>query len=306
MKLQDLTFPGSLPYPRVLHLWLPENAPRAIVQFAHGMAETIDRYEECARAFCQNGIAAAGYNHLGHGPEAPLPGHFADHDGWEMVISDALQTGAFLKERYPDVPLILLGHSMGSFVAREAMLRPEALFDGIVLMGTGWHPPELCRFGIGLSKAVRAFRGPRKASPLINKTAYRNYTQGISPLKTPFDWLSRDAEEVSRYIQNPLCGFPFTAQSFLEMFEGLYNLTRIERLKALPPSLPILIISGTRDPVGQYGKGPRKIEKDFKDAGLKQVSLKLSPGARHELLHETNRKDIFATLCDWVGQIKLK
>jgi len=299
--MTSLPFPAETPYPREVSLWEPTGAPKALVLLSHGMAEHIGRYWELAGRLAGAGFLVAGYNHLGHGAEAPLPGWFREHGGWDALVSDLRSVMMTLESRWPGLPRVLLGHSMGSFLAREYALRyPEGL-DVLVLSGTGWHPEALCRAGLLPAEVLCVLGLGKKTSKFIDRLAF---SANNKPFRaeggTAVDWLSRDKAEVQKYLDDPHCGFLFTAGGFRDLFSGLLVLSRLNRLDALPKGLPVLLLSGGRDPVGGMGKGVGEIARQYRAAGLSAVSVRLYEGARHEMFKETNRGEAFSDLISWL------
>jgi len=294
-------FPVKTPYPRELRLWEPAGSPRAVLLISHGMAEQIDRYDRLAQRLNQEGILVAGYNHLGHGAEAPLLGWFAAQDGWGQAVADLQTVMSWLASRHPGLPRVLLGHSMGSFLAREYALRDPTGLDALVLCGTGWYPNALTMPALTLARIQKKLGRDREQSKLLDKLAFSRHNK---PFKkdgiTPFDWLSRDGEEVRKYVEDPYCGFVFTAGGFYDLFSGLKALAHLPRLKALPASLPIYLIAGDKDPVGAFGAGVKTVAQQYRDAGVQDVQIKLYDGARHELFNETNREQVMDDLAAWL------
>ena len=289
---------GADNYPLETALWTPEGEVRAVVQILHGMAEHIARYDRLARALCARGYAVAGHDHRGHGQKCPEDkiGYCADQNGWSKVVGDAHQETLLLKNRFPGKKLILLGHSMGSFLAREYVLRYGGDISALVLSGTGYYGKALCAAGGFLAKLCP----PKKPSKLVDSIAFSANNKPFKPARTGFDWLSRDEKEVDKYVADARCGFIFTARAFGDFFGGLKDLTKTERLAAIDPALPILIISGDNDPVGGMGAGVKSVYDEYKRAGLKHVTMKLYPGARHEIFNETNRDEVTNDLADWL------
>lgn len=296
-----LPFPGESPYPRSLSLWEPAGAPRGLVVISHGMAEHIARYEALGESLAAGGFLACGYNHLGHGAQAPRKGYFADSRGWDRLVQDLDSVIRFLSSRHEGLPLVLLGHSMGSFLAREYALRHAGRLSALVLSGTGFYPPMLCRLGRALAGLHCAFGQGESEAGLIHLIAFAGNNKPFAPAQTPNDWLSRDADQVRKYQEDPLCGFVFTARAYLDLFDGLMKLTRKERLAALPGDLPVLLISGGEDPVGERGRGVEAVAGEYRQAGLNRVDVKLYPGARHELFNETIREAVYGDLAQWLA-----
>ena len=277
-------------------VWETEGTPRAVVQILHGMAEHIDRYDRMARALNAAGYAVAGRNHRGHGRDAALLGYFADKDGWDVILQDAHDVSLTLKKRFPGVPFILLGHSMGSFLAREYALRYGGELDGLILSGTGFYPKALCVSGWLLAKASPK----KKPAAMVNQIAFSGNNKPFAPGRTGFEWLSRDEKEVDKYVADPLCGFCFTGSAFADFFGGLTRLTDLGRLAAMPRDLPVYFLSGSQDPVGQMGQGVRQVAEQFEQSGMRDVTVKLYEGARHELFNEINRDEVTADLIAWL------
>ncbi|NLD52134.1 MAG: alpha/beta hydrolase [Clostridiales bacterium] len=283
----------------------PEGQPRAVIQIVHGMAEHYARYYRLAEALQQQGYAVAGYDQIGHGPETPaeLLGYLGDHNGWQRLIYDANTVHTILCEHWPHAPQVMLGHSMGSFVAREYVVQFGVdQLDGLVLSGTGWQDMGTIRPGLVIAR-LQCLRknGAKRPSMLLHKLAFGGYNKGFRPARTDYDWLSRDEKEVDKYIADPLCGFPFTAGGYRDLFEGLRDLTLVHRLQHVPKDLPVLLISGENDPVGgKKGELVNKVAAQYRSAGLQDVQVKLYEGARHELFNEINRDQVQADLLAWL------
>lgn len=302
--MTTLPFPGRTTYPRQLLLWEPEKQPRAILLIAHGMAEQISRYDRAAKKLAKEGYLVCGYNHLGHGETAPIKGYFAEQDGWGKTVSDIKTVMDFLKKRAPNIPCVLLGHSMGSFLAREYVLRYPRELDALVLSGTAFQTKELCLSGLIPANALCGLGFEKKPSKFLDKMAFSANNKPFEKTgANAFDWLSRDQKEVKKYQDDPLCGFVFTAGGFRDMFRGLLRLTDLARLKEIDKALPVYLMSGKNDPVGKMGKGPNEVARQYRNAGLSNVTVKLYEGARHELLNETNRDEVTDDLITWLNQV---
>lgn len=297
----------EIPFPSVTGasckrlVWQPEAAPRGIVQIVHGMAEHIRRYDGLARALNDAGFIAVGHDLLGHGEQAPVKGCFAPKDGWDALIADIHTVRGETQKEYPSLPYFLLGHSMGSFLTRCYLFEYSHGLKGAVLSGTGDFDAAQVRLGLLLSKAMMLLGLGSRPAKIVDTLAFSANNKPFKPAATPFDWLSRDEKQVDAYIKDPLCGFVFTASGYHDMFTGLMRLTRPESLKAVEPGLSVLFLSGGCDPVGKNGKGVRRAADAFLAAGIRDVTVKLYPGARHEVFNELNREEVYGGLAAWLS-----
>ena len=280
-----------------LTIWDCPAPARAVMLIIHGMSEHIERYSRLAKALNKSGIAVAGFNLAGHGVELSKDniGVFGT-DGWNNMIADVSNAYDILKSKYPGIPLIMLGHSMGSFLLRCYIMRFEnKLPDMLVLSGTGYYDKTIVRLGSALAGFMSIFTGKDKPSKLISSLVFPKDKKA----KTAFDWLSRDAFEVERYIKDPICGFPLSSGAYKDFFGGLMALTNEGLNKAAKPNMPVLFISGEMDPIGK-GDGVKKVANNFIKSGYKNVHVKLYPEARHELFNELNRDSVTEELTMWI------
>ena len=250
-------------------LWEPEGvAVRAVLQICHGVAEHIARYDGFARALNEQGIVVAGHDHLGHGkslPEGGTPVYFGEGNTWNTVVDDIYVLHQRLKQRYPDVPLCIMGHSMGSFLTRTYLIR---------------YP------GLALANAIAAVSGENATSELVTELAFGSYNKLFAPNRTKVDWLSADESNVDDYIADPLCGADATVGLFRQMLHGIRFNQRQSHLRQMDREMPVLFAAGDKDPVGSCGKGVRQTYDAFRAAGMRDCTLKLYPGLRHEILNE--------------------
>ena len=269
------------------------------------MAGYVVRYEEFAAYLVERGFVVTGDDHLGHGKsvgEGGKQGYFCERDPATVLVRDVHRLKKLTEELYPGVPYVLMGHSMGSFIARNYLCRYGTGISGAVIMGTGMQPKavlDMARLVAGIQKL---FCGSGHVSRLLDRLAFGGYGRGITDRRTAFDWLSRDRERVDRYIADPMCGFTFTVNGFGALFELVLRLYSPENLAAVPRELPVFMVSGDADPVGDYGKGVRRAYDSLVAAGLTDIRLKLYPGGRHELLNETNRSQVMQDICRWVEE----
>lgn len=300
---KDITFPSS-DGKNTLHaeLFIPsDNNIRAVVQISHGMMDYIGRYKGMADAFCAAGIAVAGHDHLGHGDSVATPddyGFFASRDGYKYVVEDVKGMNDLIRRELPGVPVVLLGHSMGSFIARLYSERYTDSIDGLIIHGTA-GPNPATGAGLLLVKLMRAIKGERYRSKFICSLADGGYNKGFDPADGPNAWLTRDPSQVADRIGNPKNDFIFTLAAYQDLFTFLGDCNSKVWFTSFPKGLRTLIVSGEEDPVGGFGKGVRYVYDNLKKNGA-DVELKLYPGARHELFFETNKQEVFSDLIMWV------
>ena len=281
--------------------------PRAIIQVVHGMAEHSGRYERFARAASAAGFAVVADDHRGHGETIAAPderGHTADSGGWELVLDDLSRVGGAIAASWPGVPRVLLGHSWGSILVRALLARsplPAGDPARVILMGTIGDPGALGRAGVLAARAQARLRGPRHPSTALDARAFSSHNAAFEPARTPVDWLSRDRDEVDAYLADPLCGFVCTSAFYRDLAAGGLEVSRPAAFAAAPVEVPVLVVSGSCDPVGRNGAGPRAVASAYWSAGVREVSLRLYPGARHELLNEINRDEVTDQLLAWAA-----
>lgn len=282
--------------------WLPEGEVRAVVQIVHGIAEFVERYEEFAKFLNQQGFAVVAEDHMGHGQSinnGGIQGYF--HGGWFTAVEDTVQLAKDTMAQYPGVPYILFGHSMGSFMARTILCKyPELPLKAAILCGTGWQPtvalPALIRVVEGICQKT----GETVPSEKLQNLVFGSYNRKVEHPRTPFDWICRDRKVVDAYIAHPLCGFTATCGLLRELMKGIYYIQQPRNLQNMRKDLPVFFIAGGDDPVGNYGKGVRQAAKAFQKAGLQDVSVRIYPLCRHEILNEINKKEIFEDVLQWI------
>lgn len=288
-----------------VHKWGTDETPIGIVQIAHGMTEHSKRYHEFATKLVKAGYVVYANDHRGHGQTAGVQeklGYFADENGWEMVVDDLYQLTMTIKKEYPDIPLFLFGHSMGSFLSRRYIQKYGTELDGVILSGTGADQGVLSWLGIQLANLESKIKGKKNQSHLLNQLAFGNFNRAFHPFRTEFDWLSRDEQEVDKYIADPFCGYVPTTSFFYDLFSGIKRLDRSEYLNQVPKNLPIFLFSGDQDPVGDGGKGVLKTYHNFQKAGILDVAYKLYLGGRHEMLNESNREEVYQDVIAWLNE----
>lgn len=285
------------------YLWRPQGEVRGVVQIVHGIAEHMGRYDHFARYLNDHGYAVCGEDHLGHGKTGEAAGqfgYFARHDGWTLAAADVRAFRQLMGQRFPGVPYILLGHSMGSFLTRTYLCRYPGTVDGAILSGTGQENPLLVAGGKSLASLIGHLRGFDTVSGLVNDLALGAYNKQFKPNRTTADWISRDEQVVDTYLRDPFCTFIPTVGLYRDMLGGLQYISSSRALSQMDPNTPIYIFSGDQDPVGSNGAGVRKVYGYFKDHGTRDLTLKLYPEARHETLNETNRMEVYADVLAWL------
>lgn len=307
MDRHEFTFPSADGKTQIHAVeWLPDSQPRAILQISHGVAEYILRYAPFARYLTERGIAVAGHDHLGHGnslaPGAPRV-YFGPKGSWNWVVDDLYTRRKLIAQTFPDVPCFLMGHSMGSFLARTYLIRYPGTVDGAILMGTGQMPGAVIQAGQAVAAGEALRVGETKWSPLVEKLAFGAYNQKFAPNRTSSDWLSVNETNVDRYLSDPLCGGQVTVGLFREMLWGLRFIAKPENLRRMNLNTPVLFVSGEDDPVGDMGKGVKKAYQSFCKAGVRNVSLKLYPGLRHEILNEYCGAAVAEDLYQWIDAL---
>ncbi len=284
--------------------WYTHSIPKAIVVIAHGMAETIERYDDFANTLIQNDIFVYGHSHRGHGLTAGNQSNLGiiGDNGWMKMKEDLRRIVEYAKSDYPDIPVVLLGHSMGSFLVRDYLLDYSYQIDAVILSGTGFQPKLILSIGKLIAGIESKLLGSRHRSKLIDKMSFGSYNKKIETPKTPFDWLSCDDEQVKIYMDDPYCGNVHTSGFYYEFFENLIRIFYYPEVSNEKSKLPLLLMSGAMDPVGDYGKGVIKSEKVYRLNGF-MTTLKLYPEGRHEMLNEINRSDVYQDIVNWVETV---
>lgn len=284
-------------------LWRPEGEIRAVVQISHGMIEHIGRYNEFAETLAGQGIAVVGHDHLGHGKTSREEdyGFFADDHGDTYMVRDIHRVRRAAGRMFPNVPYIVLGHSMGSFFLRKYLTVYGKEADGAILMGTGDEPLAVLLTGRAAVGIIGRIRGWRYRSAFLQNLVLGDFDRKFKPAQTPSDWLSSDSKKVKEYVDDPMCSFLFTCQAYKDFFKTMLDLKSSFWLKRIPKDIPILLLSGREDPVGGRGRGVRRVYKGFCRLGLADVNIRLYDNCRHELLNEKNREQVYQDILLWIN-----
>lgn len=279
------------------------SSPRGAVEIVHGMAETAVRYAETAQALVAAGFEVYALDLRGHGESARKNKclGFAGPDGHNGMVKDIALLGREIAQRRPDTPLFLLGHSMGSFLTQKVMYTSPEPYAGFMLTGT-CGPRSMLAFGERLARLLCTVQGEQKPSMMLNAMVFGPYNRQFSPVRTPFDWLSRDTAEVDKFIEDPCCGQMCSAGFFRDFFHLLNEIHSTGNIKRILPDKPVYIFCGEQDPVGQNNKGVWRLIDKYTELGLQDLEWKFYPGARHELLHETNRAEVVQDIIHWLNK----
>ena len=286
------------------YIFEPMCAPRAMIQISHGMCEYIMRYEHLANELCARGYLVCGHDHLGHGNTAPDDEHlgFTVHGGGaDLMVRDLYRMTKLMKHRYGDLPVVLLGHSMGSFIARRYISVYGKELRAAIISGTA-GPESPTEMGKLLAKVIMVFKGEKYRSELLKKLSTGSYNKKFKDEDCPESWLSRDGELRVKYANDRFCSYTFTARGYHDLFELLGSVSGDDWAATVPTDLPILIVSGDNDPVGNFGKGVEKVYEALEGAGVADVTMRLYYGGRHEMFNETNKEDVINDTLEWLDQ----
>lgn len=283
-------------------IWETEKEPIGVLQIVHGMAEYIDRYDNFAKYMTEHGFNVIGHDHLGHGHSVSDEhdyGFFAEENGDKFIIEDMHSVTQYAREKWEELPNFILGHSMGSFCLRQYLTKYSNDVFGAIIMGTGWIPSAAALLGKTIATNTCKSKGSHTVNPLLIKLTLEPYNKPFAPARTNCDWLSRDEKQVDLYVNDKLCGFDFTAGAYKDFFTILEKIAKNRQLIGMRKSLPILITSGSVDPVGGK-KACEKLNAQYKRCGINDVTLKLWENDRHEILNELDKSDVYRYICTWL------
>ncbi|HBG3258667.1 TPA: alpha/beta hydrolase [Clostridioides difficile] len=305
MKCTNFTFKGEEGLDIYTYKWEDENIkkPKAVIQIAHGMAETAQRYETFAKVLTKNGYIVYINDHRGHGKTAKIienVGHLAEKEGFRCLIEDMYTLTNIIKKENEDLPIYLFGHSMGSFASQRYIMDYSNNLAGLILCGSNGKQGIILNLAhLIINREIKKY-GRRSKSNKINNLIFGGEIIRRNE-KTKFDWLSRDKEQVEKYINDPFCGVVCSCGFFYDLVQGLKEIEDKENLKKVPLDIPIYIISGDKDPIGKNGKGVLRLRDRYIKLGVKDVTCKLYKDGRHELLNEINREEVFEDIICWLN-----
>lgn len=277
---------------------------RGVIQLVHGMEEHIGRYEDFAKLLMSQGYIVVGHDHLGHGNSVENKedlGYFAKEDGWEHLVEDIHILQNEVAKEYPDLPYIIFGHSMGSLVTRTYLTKYQDNLAGVILSGTSGQKSGLI-VGQLLTKAIMLLKGERYRSGLLEYLITGSFNKKFRPNRTKSDWITRDENEIDKCQKDPKWGFHFTTNGYLNLLKGSYYLSKQKNINKTM-DIPILLISGDKDPVGGMSKGVIRVMNMLQKAGLSQVEIRLFKDARHELLNEINKDEVYYVVLNWLKKV---
>ena len=282
--------------------WTPETQPKAVLQIVHGIAEFVERYDDFARHLNSLGYVVVAEDHMGHGQSINgegIQGYF--HGGWFTAVEDTMTLMRDTMQAYPDVPYVLFGHSMGSFMARTVLCKyPDSGIAAAVICGTGWQPVFALPALIKVVETIAAKTGETKTNEKLQNMVFGSYNNKVEHPRTSYDWLTRDAKIVDAYIAHPLCGFTASSGLLRDMMKGIHYIEQPKNLANMRKNLPVFFVAGGDDPVGSYGKGIHQSADAFRKAGMTDVSVKVYPLCRHEILNEINKEEVYADVTRWI------
>ena len=282
--------------------WTPEGEVKAIVQIVHGIAEYVERYDDFANYLNRQGILVVAEDHMGHGKSicdvTPI-GCFSG--GWFAAVEDSCRLMQDTMKEFPQVPFVLFGHSMGSFMARTILAKyPESGIAAAIICGTAWQPTFAMPAMVALMNAVCKRGNEQEPNEKLDKLVFGGYNGRIKGARTSKDWLTRDEAIVDRYVADDRCGFVASSGLMRDMMVGIHYIQQKKNLANMKKYLPVLFIAGEADPVGNFGKGVKQAHAAFEKAGMVSATLKLYPECRHEILNELNRQEVYEDILRWI------
>lgn len=288
--------------------WRPDyEIGRGIVHIVHGLAEHAGRYEAFAEILTDQGYQVFAHDQRGHGRSATGEesfGFVAESGGWRLLVEDTVALCQAERERYPQLPLYLFSHSMGTYVAQQILYQFPELLDAAILSGANGRIDPLVHLGRLIARIERWRLGSKGRSDLIDNLSFKAFNREFAPNRTSFDWLSRDEEEVDHYIADPYCGFLATTQFWVDFLDAIVEIGRTENRAKIRRDLPIYLFSGRNDPVNQQGRGCELLAETYRGMGIRNVSYKVYPLARHETLHELNREIVIDHVVEWLDCLR--
>lgn len=287
MKTEEITFLGDGGVSLTGKIWMPKETPKRLLQISHGMTEHIGRYEKLAEAMTARGVAVAGFDLRGHGQNGgdPKCASFGK-GGWKASIRDMHLFYREMERCFPEIPHFMMGFSLSSFLLRDYLSCYEDKIAGAAILGTGHQPGGVLSVLMQLVKREIRVHGFDSATPLVDKLSFESYNRKFAPNMTRCDWLCADEEQRAAYCGDSLCREHISSGLFYQLLDAMRRTGKKDAYEKWDKTLPILLLSGDRDPVGDFGKGIQRVKNSMDRAGLKDVEFHLIPNARHDLFHE--------------------
>lgn len=309
MKKNELFFPSADKMTNIhMVMWEPDDEVLGVVNIVHGVTEHIMRYENFAQFLTNHGIAVVGIDLLGHGlstNNGTKKMYFGGVGSWNYVLEDIEKCLINSKEMYSGVPCTMLGFSLGSFLARTYLINRPGIVDGAILVGTGYNSPLEISLARSVVKSETKKYGDANATDKIRDLTFGTYNKKFKPNRTEYDWLCSSNEMLDQYISDPLRGGVMSVGLFREMLYGIEYTGDRKNIKRMHTGKPILLLSGSKDPVGAFGNGVNKVYKEFQRVGISDVTMRLYEGLRHDILHEDSRDVIYDDILNWMKARKL-
>ncbi|MBI5975152.1 alpha/beta fold hydrolase [Staphylococcus canis] len=278
-----------------------DNQAVGIIHIFHGMSEHMERYDALVQVLNQNGYHVIRHNHRGHGKEIDSKrGHF---DSIAQVVQDAYEIQTTYRSQFEDhLPYIVLGHSMGSIIARQYLQQHSNEVDGMILSGTGLFPMWQGVFVIPLLKLITLIGSKKRITKWLNYIMVQQFNKPFKPLRTPSDWLSSDESQVDAYVNDPYSGFLVSNQLIYSVVKSMIQTGRHRNIKKIKSDVPILMISGKEDSFGEQGKGVRRLGQKLKKGGIEHITIQLYTNKRHEILFEKDHENVWKHMLDWISR----
>ncbi|WP_085559167.1 alpha/beta hydrolase [Carnobacterium iners] len=301
---ENFTFLSSDKTGIMVYKWIPvDQEPKGVVQISHGMAETAARYERFAKVLNGKGFIVYANDHRGHGKTAASIdelGYLGEKGSFKLLVEDLATVSDRIKKENPGLPIYLFSHSMGSFAAQRYIMNYPDKINGLILSGSNGEQGLPLKAGKWLVKLAMLVKGRKAKSEFVDSLIFGGFNKKFYPKKTGYEWLTRDADELAKYVNDLYCGTLFPISFYDELIENLEHIEDKETNKKIPQNLPIVILSGAQDPVGDFGEGVKKLYKRYEVCGVKDLEMKLYEGARHEILNETNRDEVMKDIIEWL------
>lgn len=283
--------------------WSTDHKPKGVILIVHGLAEHSERYSHFANFLNSNSYHVIAYDHRGHGKTDPDELGVIDEDNsFNLMVNNLNDVYQYVSESYPELPIILFAHSMGSFISQRFLQLYDIEPTALIYSGSNGKPPLMLHAGILISASLQSLYGKHSKSKLLDKLSFGAYNSHFKPNRTDFDWLSRDTDMVDLYDDDPLCGFICSNSFYHQLFKGIKAIHSHDLFADHNPDIPILLLSGGQDPVSNMGKGIKSLKRILEKSGVKDVTTHLYDGGRHEMLNEINRDEVFSNFLKWLNQ----